>query len=116
MLCGIRSPTQEVHFCCYLPDLVIPTFVTLTQNRGSRDDGKRLLSDGRFKSVVLAKQRGEFEGGGLDIGPDRRSRDDGKRPPGLMDVPLVVASRREVEKERGVRGERVDSVRVLGVG
>ena len=48
---------------------MIPTFVTLTPNRGSRDDGKRLLSDGRFNFVVLAKQRGEFEGGGLEIGP-----------------------------------------------
>ena len=58
---------------------MIPTFVTLTPNRGSRDDGKRLLSDGRFIIAVLAKQRGEFEGGGLEIGPGGRLRDDGKR-------------------------------------
>ena len=76
---------------------MIPTFVTLTPNRGSRDDGKRFLSDGRFSGEVLAKQRGGSlrEGGGIfaDFG---RSRDDGKRPPGLMDVVVVVASRREV--------------------
>ena len=72
---GRRPPTRGAHFCCYLPDLVIPTFVTLTRNRGSRDDGKRLLSDGRFIVEVIAKQRGEFEGGGLDVGPGGRSRD-----------------------------------------
>ena len=50
--------------------------------------------------VVVAsgrKQRGGgLEEGGLKIHPDRRPADDGKRPPGLMDVLLVVASRREV--------------------
>ena len=39
------------------------------------DDGKRFPSDGRFIVYVLAKQRGEFEGGGLEVFPGGRLRD-----------------------------------------
>ena len=36
--------------------------------KGSADDGKRFLSVGRCIGKVIAKPRGEFEGGGLEIG------------------------------------------------
>jgi hypothetical protein len=37
--------------------------------------GSALQSDGRFILEVIAKQRGEFEGGGLEIGLGGRSAD-----------------------------------------
>ena len=42
---------------------------------GSADDGKRFSTDGRCILIFIAKQRGEFAGGGLGIGPERRSAD-----------------------------------------
>jgi len=47
------------------------------------------------RSFSLEKGGG-LEEGGLEIHPGRRLADDGKRPPGLMDVLWAVASRREV--------------------
>ena len=55
-------------------------------------------------------------GGELIAGPDGRDADDGKRPPGVMDVVFGVASRREVfeakqgEGFRGGEGARLGRI------
>jgi hypothetical protein len=60
------------------------------------------MTGSAFKAmdVVVAclsyEKGGGLEEGGLEIRPERRAADDGKRPPGVMDVVFGVASRREV--------------------
>jgi len=48
--------------------VLMVTFPHTRRSEWSADDRKRFLSDGRFIVEVKAKQRGEFDGGGVEVG------------------------------------------------